>query len=146
MGGKESDMTEHKHRTFIYVFWPCCMACGISVPQLGIKPTSPAMEAQSLRQRLPGSPLATIFHVFSFSKKLPTPPGNHHAAHDKESFMKPHLDLWFQLLRWQLLPCSGKSWGWESWPPSTSSCWHSVLKVPALRLAWEKKKIKWTKI
>ena len=80
MGGKESDMTEHKHRTFIYVFWPCCMACGISVPQLGIKPTSPQWKHRVLGRDCQGSPLATMFHVFSFSKKLPTPPGNHHAG------------------------------------------------------------------
>ena len=30
--------------------WPCCAACGILVPQLGIKPTPLALEAKSLNQ------------------------------------------------------------------------------------------------
>ena len=31
-----------------FIFWPCHVACGILVPQPGIKPTLPALEAQSL--------------------------------------------------------------------------------------------------
>ena len=33
---------------FSLIFWPCCMACGVLVPQLGIEPEPPAVEAQSL--------------------------------------------------------------------------------------------------
>lgn len=32
------------------VFWPCGVACGISVPQSGIKPAPPAVEVLSLNQ------------------------------------------------------------------------------------------------
>ena len=31
-----------------FFFWPCRTACGILVPQPGIEPASPALEAQSL--------------------------------------------------------------------------------------------------
>ena len=31
-----------------FFFWPCTVACGILVPQPGIEPSSPAVEAQSL--------------------------------------------------------------------------------------------------
>ena len=31
-----------------FFLWPCCEACGILVPPLGIKPTPSAVEAQSL--------------------------------------------------------------------------------------------------
>ena len=34
-----------------FFFWPCCAACGNLVPQPGIKPISPAVEAQSLNQQ-----------------------------------------------------------------------------------------------
>ena len=30
------------------MFWLCCVACGILVPQPGIEPAPPAVEAQSL--------------------------------------------------------------------------------------------------
>ena len=33
---------------FVFVFWLHCMACSILVPQPGIKPVPPALEAQSL--------------------------------------------------------------------------------------------------
>ena len=33
---------------FFLIFWPRHAACGILVPQPGIKPTPPALEAQSL--------------------------------------------------------------------------------------------------
>ena len=33
---------------FIFFFWPCPKACGILVPQLGMEPTPPVLEAQSL--------------------------------------------------------------------------------------------------
>ena len=32
---------------FFFFFWPCHTACGILVPQPGIKPVPPALEAQS---------------------------------------------------------------------------------------------------
>ena len=32
---------------FIFYFWPCHVACGILVPQPGIEPVPPAMEARS---------------------------------------------------------------------------------------------------
>ena len=32
---------------FIYLFWPCCTACGILVPQPGIEPWPSAVRAQS---------------------------------------------------------------------------------------------------
>ena len=33
--------------SFLFFFWLCCMACGILVPQPGIEPMPPALEAQS---------------------------------------------------------------------------------------------------
>ena len=33
---------------FYLFFWSCCVACGILVPQPGIKPVPPALEAQSV--------------------------------------------------------------------------------------------------
>ena len=40
--------------TFSFFFWLRCMACGILVPQTGIKPAPPALEAQSLDHWTPG--------------------------------------------------------------------------------------------
>ena len=39
---------------FIYLFWLCHKACEILVPQPGIKPIPPALEAQILTTELPG--------------------------------------------------------------------------------------------
>ena len=39
---------EHANPTFYFIFWLYCTACGILVPQPGIEPVSPAVEAQSL--------------------------------------------------------------------------------------------------
>ena len=36
---------------YFFTFWPCCMACGILVPQPGIEPTSLALGAWSLSRR-----------------------------------------------------------------------------------------------
>ena len=35
---------------FFLMFWPCSMACGMSVPQPGIEPLPSAVEAQSLNR------------------------------------------------------------------------------------------------
>ena len=32
----------------MFIFWPCCVVCGILVPQPGIKPVPPALKMQSL--------------------------------------------------------------------------------------------------
>ena len=39
------------HYYFFFTFWPCCVACGILVPQPGIEPTSLALGAWSLSRR-----------------------------------------------------------------------------------------------
>ena len=39
---------------FVYLFWLCHKACEILVPQPGIKPIPPALEAQILTTELPG--------------------------------------------------------------------------------------------
>ena len=36
---------------FIYLLWPCHVACGILVPQPGIEPMPPALEACCLNHR-----------------------------------------------------------------------------------------------
>ena len=38
----------HAHYTFFFFFWPRCVLCGILVPQQGIRPMPPALEAWSL--------------------------------------------------------------------------------------------------
>ena len=44
------------------IFWPYCTACGILVPQPGIKLMSPALEEQSLKHCTTGEvPIGTIF-------------------------------------------------------------------------------------
>ena len=47
--------------TYFFSFWPCCSACRISVPQPGIKPVPPAMEAQSLNHWTAGEVPHKIF-------------------------------------------------------------------------------------
>ena len=37
-----------KENLVFFFFWPCHAACGILVPQPGIEPTSPALEARNL--------------------------------------------------------------------------------------------------
>ena len=55
--------------TFFF-FWPCHAACGILVPQPGIEPTPPALEAQSLNNWTPGKSLQVLlkfgFFLLSF--------------------------------------------------------------------------------
>ena len=56
-------LSKHKHKAklyilsralrffvsvFVFIFWPCRAACGILFPRPGIKPLTPAVEAQSL--------------------------------------------------------------------------------------------------
>ena len=45
----------------LFCFWPCHMTCEILVPQPGIKPVSPAVEAQSPNHCIPGK--STFFNV-----------------------------------------------------------------------------------
>ena len=40
--------TQHPHSFLFFFFWPRYVACGILVPQPGIKPVPPAVEARSL--------------------------------------------------------------------------------------------------
>ena len=52
---------------FFFFFWPCPAACGILVPQPGIKPTPPALEAWVLTTGPPGkSPLKFVVQTFSW--------------------------------------------------------------------------------
>ena len=44
------------------LFWPCCTACGILVPQPEIEPTPPALEAGVLTTGLPGKSLLIQFY------------------------------------------------------------------------------------
>ena len=49
-----------------FVFWLHCVACGILVPQPGIEPASPAVEALSLNHwEVQGSPQACIFPAWN---------------------------------------------------------------------------------
>ena len=34
--------------SFIFIFWPCCMTCGILASRAGIEPAPPELEARSL--------------------------------------------------------------------------------------------------
>ena len=43
-----SQSSTHQLCDFFFFFWPCHMACGILVPQPGIAPVPPALEALSL--------------------------------------------------------------------------------------------------
>ena len=58
--------------SFIFnLFWPCCTACGILVPQPGIELVPPAAEAQSpshwtTRKFLDLSLFILLIHVLSF--------------------------------------------------------------------------------
>ena len=47
MLGKELGTQGTDFYMYIYIFYLCRTACGILVPQLGIEPTPPAVEAQS---------------------------------------------------------------------------------------------------
>ena len=40
-------MTTCKRYGFLFVFWPCCVACGILVPLSGIELEPSAVKAQS---------------------------------------------------------------------------------------------------
>ena len=44
---------------YLFYFWPCHMACGILVSQLGIEPVPPAVEAR----RLPTGPLGKFLKL-----------------------------------------------------------------------------------
>ena len=46
---------------FFFFFWPYCMACGILVPQPGIKPAPPALEAWHLNQWTAREVLSFVF-------------------------------------------------------------------------------------
>ena len=48
-----------------FFFFFCCDACGISVPQPGIKPTPPALEGKVLTAGLPGKSLDSLFFIAS---------------------------------------------------------------------------------
>ena len=68
--GARLDLAHEPHLAgFFFFFWPKLMACGILVPQPGIEPTSPAVEAQltDLHRLKPGtrtsSLLLPLFHA-----------------------------------------------------------------------------------
>ena len=46
-------------------FWPCCAACGILVPQPGIEPVPPDLEAQSLNPGLPEKSILWALKTFT---------------------------------------------------------------------------------
>ena len=48
-----------------FFFFFGCDACGISVPQPGIKPTPPALEGKVLTAGLPGKSLDSLFFIAS---------------------------------------------------------------------------------
>ena len=51
---------------FFFCFRPCCEACGILVPQPGIEPVSPAMEAQGPNHwTTREAPYLCLFSIFS---------------------------------------------------------------------------------
>ena len=58
------------------IFWPCCVACRILVPQPGIKPVPPAVEAPSLNHwtgEVGGtgwSPRTSLFCPHSLAKNV----------------------------------------------------------------------------
>ena len=55
------------HFFFFLIFWPHQVACGILVPQPGIEPVPPAVEAQSLNHRTAREvPVSCILNVFVF--------------------------------------------------------------------------------
>ena len=55
---------------YIYIFWPRCVSCGMLVPQPGIEPVLPAVEAWSLTTGLPGkSPASFIILKGLYSAK-----------------------------------------------------------------------------
>ena len=57
--GKSKENCQLGFIFFLLFFWPCCVACGILVPRLGIKPMFPAVEVQSpnhwTAREVPGS-------------------------------------------------------------------------------------------
>ena len=59
-----------------YLFWPCCAACGIFVPQLGIQSVPPAVEAGSLNHWTTREFPPLIFLIFGSLHTEPKAPGN----------------------------------------------------------------------
>ena len=49
----------------MYIFWPCCVACGILVPQPGSEPTAPALETWGLNH---WTAREVPSYVFSFER------------------------------------------------------------------------------
>ena len=56
--GDIPQLLSNRHLLFIYhfIFWPCCEACGILVPQSGIAPLPPAVEAPVFNTGCPTDP------------------------------------------------------------------------------------------
>ena len=59
------------------IFWLCCAACGVPVPQLGIEPVPPVLEAQSLNhwtaREVPSEACYTIIFPAAIPKNANSP-------------------------------------------------------------------------
>ena len=141
MAKSQTQLSTSRAHLFLYFGLPAWHV-GFQFPSQESNPCPLQWKHGVLGRGCQGSPLATIFHMFSFSKKLPTLPGNHQAGNSSQ-----RTKLHEASLR-SLIPSVaktapsllGKSWDWESWPPSTSSYRHWVLKSACLEAGMEKEK------
>ena len=104
-------------------FWPRCAACGILVPQPGIKPTPPAVEARSLNHW-------TAREVPGISSLMCPLLSSHYCSHLSGCSLHCllHLDGW----RPQLPRCSGQEpWSCPSHHSSSHILYHHIwLPLP----------------
>ena len=52
--------------SFIFIFWLCCAACGLSIPQPGMEPVAPALEGKILTTGPPGT-FPRLIHLITGS-------------------------------------------------------------------------------
>ena len=81
----------HEGRDFFFSFWPRCSACGILVPQPGIEPVPPAVEAQSLNhwtsREVPRQGFLSV--LFTVVSSVPRK-GSLHFCRMKQGILSPH--------------------------------------------------------
>ena len=82
-------------KIFLFIFWPCCVACGILVPRPGIEPASPALEAQSLNP-LTAREVPSAFFIVQLSHPYMTPGKT--IALTRRTFVGKVMSLLFSML------------------------------------------------
>ena len=115
----------------------CSRTCGILVPQLGFKPTSPALQGRFLTTGPPGKPLGALF-LYSFAQQEAHnfwSPATCERVSDKQC--KNHPWSWQDLTKWKgggcQWTCAGPFGAYEEPSPTRSH----LIPVPALCSRWD---------